>query len=549
VEETAATPSSTDLIQRPALTDAQWERLTAFGTPEEVNAGDYVFRSSDREYDLVLVESGEIEVVRDTLFWLEEETIARMGPRSFVGELGVLNGQGAFLSARVSRPGRILRVSRPQLRRLMAEDDELCDIILHALWARRESLRRGPAALTLKLVGPTGSSELLALRRFAERLDLVHTAIEVKPAELEAYTGGHGMSADDLPVAFIQGEPLLHATPGLVADRLGLSYQGQADEVVDLAVIGGGPAGLAAAIYGASEGLETVLLDAVAPGGQAASTSRIENFLGFPFGVSGGNLIDQACLQALKFGVRVYAPCEAVHLAPVDDALDITLADGRIVRARSAMVTSGAAYRRLNLDRWGDFERAGIHYAATQLELRQVMEKPVVVVGGANSAGQAALYLAGNGCPVHMVVRGDDLGARMSSYLVDRLVEDPRIDIHTVSNVVGLDGDDVLERVTIDSVGEVDASGLFCFIGADPATGWLSSLDRDADGFLRTGTDVAVQTLAHWQALGREPLPFETSLPRVFAAGDVRRGSMKRVAAAVGEGSSAVASVHRALAY
>jgi thioredoxin reductase (NADPH) len=318
---------------------------------------------------------------------------------------------------------------------------------------------------------------------------------------------------------------------------------------VDLAVIGGGPAGLAAAIYGASEGLETVLLDAVAPGGQAASTSRIENFLGFPFGVSGGNLIDQACLQALKFGVRVYAPCEAVHLAPVDDALDITLADGRIVRARSAMVTSGAAYRRLNLDRWGDFERAGIHYAATQLELRQVMEKPVVVVGGANSAGQAALYLAGNGCPVHMVVRGDDLGARMSSYLVDRLLEDPRIDIHTVSNVVGLDGDDVLERVTIDSVGEVDASGLFCFIGADPATGWLSSLDRDADGFLRTGTDVAVQTLAHWQALGREPLPFETSLPRVFAAGDVRRGSMKRVAAAVGEGSSAVASVHRALAY
>jgi thioredoxin reductase (NADPH) len=537
-----------DPIQRPVLTDAQWARICAFGTPEDVVAGDYLFRSSERDYPLILVDSGEVEVVRDSLFWVDEAIIARMGPRTFVGELGVLNGQGAFLSARVSESGRILRISRPDLRRLMAEDDELCDLILHALWARRESLRRGPAALTLKLVGPTGSRELLALRRFAERLDLVHTAVEVAPAEVAAYTGGHGMSADDLPVAFIQGEPLLHATPGLVADRLGLSYQGQADEVVDLVVVGGGPAGLAAAIYGASEGLNTVLLDAVAPGGQAASTSRIENFLGFPFGVTGGSLIDQACLQALKFGVRVYAPCEAVRLEPVGETLDITLADGRVIRARAAMVTSGAAYRRLALDRWDDFERAGIHYAATQLELRQVMEKPVVVVGGANSAGQAALYLAANGCPVHMVVRGADLGARMSSYLVDRLVEDPRIDIHTLSNVVGLDGGHGLERVTIDSVGEVDANGLFCFIGADPATGWLASLDRDADGFLRTGTDVTVNTLEHWQMLGREPLPFETSLPRVFAAGDVRRGSMKRVAAAVGEGSSAVASVHRALA-
>lgn len=548
MDETVSEYAPYDPIQRPVLTDAQWERLKAFGTPEDVVEGDYLFRSSDREYDLILVETGEVEVVRDSLFWVDEAIIARMGPRSFVGELGLLNGQGAFLSARATTPGRMLRVTRRELRRLMAEDDELCDLILHALWARRESLRRGPAALTLKLVGSSGSRELLALRRFAERLDLVHKAVELPVDELGEYTGGHGMSADDLPVAFIQGEPLLHATPGLVAERLGLSYEAQADEVVDLVVVGGGPAGLAAAIYGASEGLNTVLLDAVAPGGQAASTSRIENFLGFPFGVSGGNLIDQACLQALKFGVRVYAPCEAVRLEPAGDVLDITLADGRIIRARTATITSGAAYRRLELDRWSDFERSGIHYAATQLELRQVMEEPVVVVGGANSAGQAALYLAANGCPVHLVVRGSDLGARMSSYLVDRLAEDPRIEVHTGSNVVGLDGERALRRVAIDTVGEVDARGLFCFIGADPATGWLPALDRDGDGFLRTGTDVAVQTLENWQGLGREPLPFETSMPRVFAAGDVRRGSMKRVAAAVGEGSSAVASVHRALA-
>jgi thioredoxin reductase (NADPH) len=535
-----------DSMQAPDLTDAQWARLCAFGTPRDVEAGEYVFRSGDAAYDLILVESGEVEVVRDSLWWIDEAVLVRMGPRSFVGELGLLNGQSAFLSARISQPGRVLGVTRAALRRLMTEDDELCDIILHALWARRESLRKGPAALTLKLIGPKSSQEFLALRRFAERLDLVHTAVELKPDELAAMS--HGFSADDLPVAFIQGEPILHATPGMVADRLGLSYQAQEDEVVDLVVVGGGPAGLAAAIYGASEGLSTVLLDAVAPGGQAAATSRIENFLGFPFGVSGGDLIGQASLQALKFGVRVYAPCEAVKLEAVDDQVDVTLTDGRVIRARTAIVTAGAAYRTLPLDRWSDFERTGIYYAATQLELRQVMESPVVVVGGANSAGQASLYLAANGCPVRLVVRGSDLGTRMSSYLVDRLAEDPRVEVHTGSRVVGLEGEHSLERVSIDSVGTVDARGLFCFIGADPATAWLPELDRDADGFLRTGTDIAAQSLAQWQLLGREPLPFETSIPRVFAAGDIRRGSMKRVAAAVGEGSSAVASVHRALA-
>ncbi len=534
-------------MMKPPLTDEQWNRLVSFGEPSDVAAGEYLFQAGDRDYDLILVDTGEIELVRVAFGWVGETRIGTMGPRSFVGELGLLNGQGAFLSARATRAGRMLRVSRAQLRLLMAEDDELCDIVLHALWARREILRRGPAALTLKLVGPRSSRDFLALRRFADRVDLVHTAIELAPGDLGTLAE-HGITLDDLPVAFIQGEPMMRATPGMVAERLGLSYQAHADEVVDLLVVGGGPAGLAAAIFGASEGLSTVLLDAVAPGGQAAATSRIENFLGFPFGVSGGDLIGQASLQALKFGVRVYAPCEAVSLRPEGDHLEITLTDGRVIRARTAVVTSGAAYRTLDLDRWSEFEGAGIYYAATPLELRQVLESPVVVVGGANSAGQASLYLAANGCPVHLVVRGTDLGSRMSSYLVDRLLEEPRVEVHTESRVVGLDGAGSLESVRIDSIGDVAARGLFCFIGAEPATSWLADLDRDDDGFLRTGTDVAVQSLERWQGLGREPLPFETSVPRIFAAGDVRRGSMKRVAAAVGEGSSAVASVHRALA-
>lgn len=534
-----------DPVQQPALTDDQWTRLCAFGDALDVAEGDILFRAGDPSYELVLVDSGEVEVVREALWWAGETVIATMGARTFVGELGVLNNQRAFLTARASAAGRMLRVPRSELRRLMAEDDELCDLLLRALWARREALRSGPAAYTLKIVGLAGTRELIALQRFAERLDLVHTVHEVSESDELI----HGYALDDLPVVLIQGEPLAHATPGLLADQLGLAYQAEGDGAVDLAVIGGGPAGLAAAIYGASEGLSTVLLDAVAPGGQAAATSRIENFLGFPFGVSGGDLIGQASLQALKFGVRVYAPCEAVRLEPDGDVLDITLTDGRVIRARSAVVTSGAAYRRLDLERWGDFEGSGIFYAATPLELKQVAESPVVVVGGANSAGQASLYLAANGCPVHLVVRGDDLGRTMSSYLVDRLVEDPRVIIHTSANVTSLDGAHALERVHIDAVGAVAVRGLFCFIGAEPATRWVPSLDLDENGFVRTGTDIPAHALGErWARLGREPLPFETSVPRVFAAGDVRRGSMKRVAAAVGEGSSAVASVHRALA-
>ncbi|WP_240741349.1 FAD-dependent oxidoreductase [Microbacterium oleivorans] len=542
-------PMTMDAMMSPDLSDMHWQRLVAAAVPQDVEVGDYVFRTGEAGYDLIVVESGEIEIVRDALRWIGEAVITTVGPGRFAGELGILNGQSAFLSARVTKAGRVHRLSRAALREIMSEDDELCDLILHALWARRESLRTGPAAMTLKFVGTTTSNDFLSLRRFAERLDLVHKAVALAPSDLDTLDA-HEVTAEDLPVAYVQGEPIPRATPGLVAERLGLSYRSESDEIVDLVVVGGGPAGLAAAIYGASEGLSTVLLDAVAPGGQAASTSRIENFLGFPFGVSGGDLIGQAVLQALKFGVRVYAPCEAVALAQVGaDLLDVTLSDDRVIRARSAIVTSGAAYRRLALDQWEDFERSGVYYAATPLELRQVQSKPVVVVGGANSAGQAALYLAAHGSPVHLVIRGTDLRTRMSSYLADRLADDPRVQVHTASQVTALDGNGTLESVTIDSAGAVDARGLFCFIGADPATSWLPAIDRDTDGFIRTGTDVAVQSIAQWRDLGREPFPFETSAPRVFAAGDVRRGSMKRVAAAVGEGSSAVASVHRALAY
>jgi thioredoxin reductase (NADPH) len=534
---------------RPELTDAQWDRLRRYGTPQQTAAGDVLFRTGDRWYDLILVEEGEVEVVRDALAWTEETRLAVLGPRTFVGELGLLNGQRAFLTARVTEPGRVMRVDHDALQRMMAEDDELCDLMLRTLWARRELLRHGPAAWTLKIVGSERSSESMALRRYAERLELVHTWVDVDDAELDHDVWSHGFTRDDLPVAFVQGEPVRNATPGQVAEMLGLAYTADDDLEFDLAVVGAGPAGLAAAIYGASEGLRTVLLDAVAPGGQSATTSRIENYLGFPFGVSGDALTSQASLQAFKFGVRIAAPCPVVRLDPDSGVHRLLLADGAIVRSRAVVVTTGVAYRGLPLERWDEFEGAGIHHAASALELRQVAGSDVVVVGGANSAGQAALALAASSCRVRLVVRSADLSERMSSYLVDRIREDPRIEVHTSTQVAALHGDGRLSRVTLRGATDetVACAGLFCFVGAVPATDWLTGLERDEHGFLRTGADV-VALGDDWRALARMPLPFETSLPRVFAAGDVRRGSMKRVAAAVGEGSSAVASVHQALA-
>ncbi|WP_127794761.1 cyclic nucleotide-binding domain-containing thioredoxin-disulfide reductase [Agromyces sp. LHK192] len=533
----------------PPLTDDQWERLRSYGVPQDTVEGDVLFHAGDRWVDLVLVETGVVDIVRDRLKWIEETRIASLGPRTFVGELGLLNGQRSFLTARVVEAGRVHRIDHAALQRLMAEDDELCDLMLRTLWARREELRRGPAAWTLKIIGSAHSREVTALRRYADRLDLVYSFFDAdEPANREAIAS-HGFPDDAFPVAIVQGKDLLRATPGLLAEALGLAYAAEDDAAVDLAVVGAGPAGLAAAIYGASEGLRTVLLDGVAPGGQSSATSRIENYLGFPFGVSGDDLTAQASLQAFKFGVRIIAPCEAIRLEPAADGLRITLADGAVVLARAAVVTTGVSYRSLPIDRWAEFEGAGIHYAASALEIRQVAGSEVVVVGGANSAGQAALALAASGCRVRLVVRAPELGAQMSSYLVERLLDDARIDVLTGTQVVGLEGGGDLERVRLAGghEGEVDCRGLFCFIGAEPATDWLVGVERDERGFIRTGADV-VGLDGAWRDLGRMPLPFETSVPAVFAAGDVRRGSMKRVAAAVGEGSSAVASVHRALA-
>jgi thioredoxin reductase (NADPH) len=298
-----------------------------------------------------------------------------------------------------------------------------------------------------------------------------------------------------------------------------------------------------------------VLLDAVGTGGQAAASSRIENYFGFPFGLSGTDLTGLAVLQALKFGAQLASPCQAVRLDTdrIGDLLRLHLQGGEVIDSKAVVIATGARYRALPLERWPDFEGAGIYYAATELEARGCTGSPVTVVGGANSAGQAALYLAGRGSEVSLVVRGPDIVAEMSAYLVDRLRVHPRVTVRCRSEVTRLDGGDFLEEVSItdrtaDSTQPQPCSGLFCFIGAEPATGWLTGIAMGDDGFIRTDVQLNDDDLGPaWAALGRGPLPFETNIPGVFAVGDVHSGSMKRVAAATGEGASAIASVHKAI--
>ncbi|MCY1140939.1 FAD-dependent oxidoreductase [Actinoplanes sp. Pm04-4] len=523
----------------PTLDAAQFARAAAYGRPEEIVEGRLVFDVGDDDADMLLVESGEIEV---GLGDATDGAALRAQAGQFVGEMNLLTGQARILSARVVTSGLIHRVSAEQFRVLMAKDTELSDLLLRSFLARRELLV-SRAGRNLAVIADEATGVGLALRTFLTRQALPHRWIEQHTPEGRAAAEAAGLTEGDLPAAVLPRATVRNVEPRALSHRLGLTYRRTPKGVADLTIVGAGPAGLAAAVYGASEGLETVLLDSVATGGQAAASSRIENYLGFPFGLSGEQLAARAVVQSLKFGAHLASPCAVVGMRRSDEGHVLTLVDGAEVVTRTVLIATGASYRDLPLDRWADFVGSGIYYAATGLEARAVAGLPVTVVGGANSAGQAALYLAQHAGEVTLAVRGDDLGKGMSNYLVERVLADPRITVRTSTEVTGLTGGHRLEEITLNA-DPCGCFGLFCFIGATPATGWLSGVALDERGFVPTD----VQLGDRWTGVGRGPLPFESSVPGVFAAGDVRLSSMKRVAAAVGEGASAVRSVHQALA-
>jgi thioredoxin reductase (NADPH) len=532
----------------PTFTPAQLERLAAYGDETSVDAGEDLFREGQASSDLIVIIEGEADIVYADTATEVETVIATHGAGRFLGELSLLTGQRTFLRGRMRSAGRVRRIDPPQFRRLLASDAEIGDIVFDALVARREIILRGAGAASLRVIGSRYSKRSLELGSYVLRQRLAFRWIDVDdPGDEDPDTllAAAGASRADLPVVITSSGVLRTPTVGELAAHLGLVYQPTSLEIHDVIVVGAGPAGLAAAVYGASEGLETLVVDRIGVGGQAGTSSRIENYVGFPSGVSGGELVERAALQAQRLGAQISSPCAVERIDAVCDGYRLTLGDGAALMTRTVVIALGVQYRKLPLERLEEFEGAGVYYAATDLEARVCGADPVTVIGGGNSAGQAAIFLAQQGAPVTIAIRGDDLTSSMSSYLIERIEAAPNIHVAAHSEVTALHGDTRLREITVtdnrtNRSERRQCVGLFSFIGAVPFTDWLQGfVELDDKGFVLTDSDL--------RGLSFDPLPFETSRPGVFAAGDVRARSMKRVAAAVGDGSSAIRSVHRRL--
>lgn len=527
----------------PRLSNEQIELFAGAPGAERrrTDAGEVLYREGDRDVDFFVVLDGTIATV-EGLGSREERTVGVHGAGRFLGELSLVTGEAAFLSAVVRVPGEVLQVPVAQVRELVTQDLALGDLILRAFLLRR-SLLVGLGA-GLRIVGSRYSPDTRRLREFAARNRLPHSWIDLEQdGAAEGLLRELGIGPEETPVVICQGERVLrNPSNEELAAAIGLRAPIAPGELCDLVVVGAGPAGLAAAVYGASEGLDTITLDCVATGGQASTSSRIENYLGFPAGVTGAELAERATLQARKFGARITVPARAVALAERDGHHVLTLADGEELHARAVVIASGVHYRKLPLQRLDEFEGTSVHYAATEVEAQLCGGDPVAVVGGGNSAGQAALFLARRADRVHLLVREPSLGQGMSRYLVDRLQRTGNVELHTSTEVRGLLGDAWLEELEVEDTrsgarARIPARALFVFIGAEPRTQWLgNAVALDEKGFVVTGGTTGAD------------LMLETSMPGVFAVGDVRSGAIRRVAGAVGEGSMAVRLVHEHLA-
>ena len=533
----------------PVFTGDQLARLRGYGTVQPVRAGEILFSPDDDRYDLLIVLDGEIQVTEES-----RGGTVRFGPHQrgqFVGELNLLTGQRPFHTAQATVDGDILVITPAQLRVLLSRETEIADMLIRALIARRRRRLSGDgSSAAIEIIGAGQSAQALALRTFLDRNTIAYHWVDVdridNPGE---YLSAVGVTWPDLPVVITPARVLLNASPAELARALGLVHRPGDSRLYDVVVVGAGPAGLAAAVYGASEGLDVAVFDGTAPGGQAATSSRIENYLGFPGGISGAELTTRAVIQAQRFGARLTSPCWVDSVRPAGEGFTVMLSDGESVAARTVVAATGARYRRLPLANWERFEGAGIYYAATYLEAELCATSPVFVLGGGNSAGQAAIYLA-RYCPrVTIVIRRESLTASMSQYLIDRIDGHDRIGVAASSLISAVDGRDHLESVELRDIrsgktARFGSHGLFCFIGAKPASDWLpEEVACDEDGFVLT--DV---TVPRDRAPARPRLPYETAVDGLFAAGDIRAGPMKRVAAAVGDGSSAIRSVHQYLA-
>jgi thioredoxin reductase (NADPH) len=537
----------------PTLTPAQLARVATHGRRRAVVQGEILVEQGDQPVPFFVITAGEIEIVRPTAE--TESRIVAQKAGEFTGEANMLSGRRSLVRARVLQSGELIELSRDELLRLVQTDAELSEIIMRAFILRRvELIAHGLGDVVL--IGSSHCPGTLRVKEFLTRNGHPYTSIDLDTDDgVQDLLDKFGLTAKDVPVLICRCTVVLrNPTNEEIADCLGFNEAIDDRKVRDLIVIGAGPAGLAAAVYGASEGLDVLVLESAAPGGQAGASSRIENYLGFPTGISGQDLVARAYNQAAKFGAQVMVAKEAKRLACERTPYAVEVEDGTSIPARTVIIASGAQYRRLPLANLSSYEGAGVYYSATFMESQLCRGDDVIVVGAGNSAGQAAVFLAQTVKRVHMLVRSGDLADSMSRYLIRRIEDTPTIERHFFTELTGLDGYQHLENVTWrnSKSGAVETHPIrhvFMMTGAVPSTKWLENcVTLDANGFIKTGSTLTPDDLAaaEWP-LARAPHFLETSLPGVFAVGDVRGGNMKRTASAVGEGSSAVAFVHQVL--
>ena len=537
----------------PTLTSAQIARIAVHGSTHAVSAGEVLVEAGAQQVPFFVVVSGAVEIVRPTS--QGDTMIVTHGPGEFTGEVNMLSGRRSFVSARAVGPGEVIALDRERLMALVQTDAELSEIFMRAFILRRVALLASGLG-DVVLVGSNHSPGTLRIREFLSRNGHPYTSIDLDRDEgIQELLDQFQLSVSDVPVLICRGRIVLRNPSNLeIADCLGLNETIDALRVRDLVVVGAGPAGLAAAVYGASEGPDVLVVEASAPGGQAGSSSRIENYLGFPTGISGQELAARAYTQSQKFGAELMIARSATRLACGRWPYTIELDGGMRIAARTVILATGAEYRKLEVENLAQFEGVGVYYGATFIEAQLCAGDDVVVIGGGNSAGQAAVYLAQTARRVHMLVRSSGLADTMSRYLIRRIEESPTIELHTHTELTTLAGADALQRVCwrsrqtgAEQVREI--RHVFVMTGAAPSTAWLNGcLTLDGHGFIKTGLDLTSEELAAAQwAPGRAPYLLETSRPGVFAVGDVRGGSVKRVASEVGEGSVAIAAVHKVL--
>jgi thioredoxin reductase (NADPH) len=513
-----------------------------------------LIESGQRNVPFFVVKAGEIEVIHPSD--VGDTLLATVHAHRFTGDISMILGRPALMRLRVSEPGEVVQLTRDEMHALIQTDAELSDVLMTALIYRRIELIAQGIGDAL-LIGSAHSAATLRIRTFLTRNGHPFKYVDLdRDPDVRNLLDRFGVDPSDIPVLICRGEALLkNPSNQTIADRLGFNERIDDVHLRDVVIVGAGPAGLAAAVYAASEGLDALVIEASSPGGQAGSSSRIENYLGFPTGISGQELTERAYAQAQKFGAAVMIAKGASELSCQQKQHSVRLEDGARVPARTVIIATGARYRKPALANLAQFDCAGVYYSATFMEEAQLGDADeVIVVGGGNSAGQAALFLARTGRRIHVLVRSNGLSASMSRYLVRRIEETPTIQVRTRTEIVKLEGDGHLERVLCrDGTGAVtshDVRHVFLMTGAEACTGWLTGrLALDTNGFIKTGPDLTAEDLAEAQwPLARSPYLLETSRPGVFAVGDVRCGNIKRVASAVGEGSIAISFVHRALA-